>query len=68
MHHAPGLTGWAGLPLEASPWWVLIVVVLLWSVVSVLLVAGPRGLGRDEAVLARTALIGSGSDIPGCGA
>jgi hypothetical protein len=40
MHHAPGLSAWAGLPLDASPWWVLIVVVLLWSVVSVLLVAG----------------------------
>jgi hypothetical protein len=40
MHHVQGLTGWAGLPTDASPWWVLIAVVLLWSVISVLLVAG----------------------------
>jgi hypothetical protein len=40
MHHAQSLTGWAGLPLDTSPWWVLVVVVLLWSIVSVVLVAG----------------------------
>ncbi len=35
-----GLAAWTGAALDASPWWVVIVVVLLWSIVSVLLVAG----------------------------